>query len=273
MNGNSPTESTKAQNRAGTRTSDTGRRTSINGGGEIRLQKVLAQAGVASRRRAEELILAGRVTVNGAIVTALGSKVKANDAVTVDGRPLSSKEILHYYVLHKPAGVITSAGDPQGRPTVLSLMAGVPVRVYPVGRLDYTTSGLLLLTNDGELAFRLTHPRFGVPKTYLAWVKGPVSNHALDALRRGVALEDGKTAPAQIRRLPAKGDLECLEITIHEGRNRQVRRMCEAVGHPVSQLQRIRFGPVNLEPQLKPGAYRALTAAEVRALRRAAKLN
>ncbi len=243
-----------------------------SGGEAARLQKVLAQAGVASRRRAEELILAGRVTVNGVVVSALGSKVQTGDSVAVDGRPIHQAETLHYYVLNKPVGVITSVHDPQGRPTVLNLMRGVPVRVFPVGRLDFATSGLLVLTNDGELAFRLTHPRFGVEKTYLAWVKGPVPAIAIESLRRGVMLEDGKTAPAQVRRLTVRGGLECLEITIHEGKTRQVRRMCAAVGFPVTRLQRIRFGPISLDEELKPGTYRALTTAEVRALRRVVRL-
>lgn len=236
-----------------------------------RLQKVLARAGVASRRHAEQLILEGRVTVNGHKVLAMGTKVSRQDRVQVDGRSVYHPEGLAYYLLHKPVKVITSVQDPQGRTTVLDLLKDVPLRIYPVGRLDYETSGLLLLTNDGELAHRLLHPAYGVEKTYRARVQGPVEIKALEALRRGVELKDGKTAPAVVERVvlgeAKRQGLEVLDVTIHEGRNRQVRRMLAAVGYPVLELQRVKFGGLTLEKSLPAGAYRPLTAAEVQALR------
>jgi len=246
------------------------------GDGE-RLQKVLAQAGVASRRHAEQLIIEGRVTVNGNMVSELGTKVSLRDHIQVDGNPVYRSEELHYYLLNKPVSVITSVSDPQGRPTVVDLMKDVPVRVYPVGRLDYETSGLLVLTNDGELAHRLMHPTYGVEKTYRVWVQGPISINALEALRQGVLLEDGNTAPAKVERVSgvfngtntkSKGNhLEVLEVTIHEGRNRQIRRMFAAIGYPAVKLERIRFGSLTLENSLCKGAYRALTTDEVKELR------
>lgn len=246
------------------------------GAGE-RLQKVLAQAGVASRRYAEKLIVEGRVTVNGEKVAALGSKVNLKDYIEVDGKPVQRSEELHYYILNKPISVITSARDPQGRRTVVEFMKGVPVRVYPVGRLDYDTSGLLVLTNDGELAHRLMHPSYGVEKTYWVWVKSPVSDQALEKLRKGVLLEEGVTAPAKVERLSGAaretksnsktGHLEMLKVTIHEGRNRQIRRMFAALGYLVVKLKRVRFGPLTLEKDLPLGAYRELTAKEVKQLR------
>ena len=242
-----------------------------------RLQKVLAQAGVASRRHAEQLIVDGRVTVNGNKVSALGTKVRLQDQIQVDGQLVDRSEVLHYYLLHKPVSVITSVSDPQGRPTVVDLLKDIPVRVYPVGRLDYETSGLLVLTNDGELAHRLMHPTYGVEKTYRVWVQGPVGINALETLRQGVLLEDGNTAPAQVERVSgvsretffkAKGNhLEVLEVTIHEGRNRQIRRMFSAIGYPAVKLERIRFGTLTLENSLQIGAYRALTIKEVKELR------
>lgn len=245
-------------------------------GGE-RLQKVLAQAGVASRRHAEKLILDGRVTVNGEQVTVLGTKVGVQDQIEVDQCPVKRTEKLYYYLLNKPVSVITSASDPRGRPTVVDLLKDVPVRVYPVGRLDYDTAGLLLLTNDGELAHRLMHPSYGIEKTYRVWVQGPVGIHALETLRQGVILEDGKTAPAKVQRmsglskptnLGSKVDsLEVLEVTIHEGRNRQIRRMFEAIGYLVVKLERIGFGPLNQKLTLRPGAFRPLAEAEVKQLR------
>ena len=247
-----------------------------NGVGE-RLQKVLAQAGVASRRHAERLIVDGRVTVNGDKVVALGTKVSVQDHIQVDGRSIERAEELHYYLLNKPVSVITSVSDPQGRPTVVDLMKDVPVRVYPVGRLDYETSGLLLLTNDGELAHRLMHPTYGVEKTYRVWVQGPVGINALETLRQGVLLEDGNTAPARVERVNGVSNtafvktkanpLEVLEVTIHEGRNRQVRRMFAAIGYPAVKLERIRFGSISLGNTLRIGAYRELTKDEVKQLR------
>jgi len=229
-----------------------------------RLQKVLAQAGLGSRRTCEELIADGRVTVNGEVAT-LGARADPEaDAIEVDGARIGVRQGLVHYLLNKPSGVVTTASDPQGRPTVVGLVPAEP-RVYPVGRLDADTEGLLVLTNDGELAHRLTHPSFGVDKEYLAEVTGIPSRGALRRLREGVELDDGPTAPARVSLV---GD-HMLRITIHEGRNRQVRRMCEAVGHPVRRLVRVRIGPL-ADRRLPPGEWRPLTQAEVRALERAA---
>ena len=215
-----------------------------------RLQKVLAQAGLGSRRTCEDLIAAGRVTVNGEVAT-LGTRADPEaDDIEVDGARIGVRQGLAHYLLNKPAGVVTTASDPQGRPTVVALVPADP-RVYPVGRLDADTEGLLLLTNDGELAHRLTHPSFGVDKEYLAEVTGTPSRGALRRLREGVELDDGPTAPARVSLV---GD-HTLRITIHEGRNRQVRRMCEAVGHPVRRLVRVRIGPL-ADRRLPPGEWR-----------------
>ena len=240
-----------------------------------RLQKVIAQAGIASRRHAEQMILEGRVQVNGKKITSLGTKVQPEDKIAVDGRVLKQKKEENvYFLLNKPTGYITSATDPRGRKTVLDLMKDVKARIYPVGRLDYDTSGLLVLTNDGELAHRLMHPSFGVEKTYRVSVKGNVPSEAIDRLRKGVILEDGKTAPAKVRILTrqSQGSLQQLEITIHEGRNRQVRRMFDKIGFPVVALERIRFGPIILSSDLKIGNYRAMTANEIRLLKASVKL-
>jgi 23S rRNA pseudouridine2605 synthase len=227
-----------------------------------RLQKVLAQLGVGSRRACEELIAAGRVAVNGEIAV-LGRRVDPDtDRVAIDGVPVGIRPGLVYYALNKPAGVISTVSDPQRRPAVTELVPPEP-RVHPVGRLDADSEGLLLLTNDGDLTFRLTHPRFGVEKEYLVMVKGTPARGALRRLREGVVLEDGPTAPARVAPVGAHG----LRITIHEGRNRQVRRMCDAVGHPVQRLVRTRIGPVRMG-KLAPGEWRALTSGEVRALER-----
>jgi len=232
-------------------------------GGE-RLQKVLARAGLGSRRACEELIADGRVTVNGA-VAGLGRRVDpATDEVEVDGALVPVAEGLVHYLLNKPAGVVTTAADPEGRSTVLDLVPPEP-RVFPVGRLDLATEGLVILTNDGPLTHRLTHPRFGVEKEYVVEVEGRPSAGAVRRLREGVDLEDGRTAPAKVA-LVAPG---VLRITIHEGRNRQIRRMCEAIGHPVRRLVRTRIGPV-ADRRLAPGAWRDLTPAEVRGLAEAA---
>jgi 23S rRNA pseudouridine2605 synthase len=234
-----------------------------------RLQKVLAHAGVASRRHCEELIVQGRVQVNGKVVRELGVKVNPEkDQILVDGRPIRKEEHV-YLLLYKPTGVITSVHDPQGRRVVTDLLKGVKQRVYPVGRLDYDTSGLLLLTNDGELANRLAHPSYEIDKVYRAWVKGVPAAEQVKRLAEGIMLEDGMTAPGRARLLaiaPAR-DKALLELTIHEGRNRQVRRMCEAIGHPVLSLERIRLGFLTLEG-LEPGGYRPLTTAEVERLKR-----
>lgn len=230
----------------------------------MRLNAFLARSGVASRRRADDLIRAGRVRVNGA-PGQLNTVVGRHDIVEVDERRVQL-QALAYVLLHKPAGVVTTARDPQRRATVVELVPAEP-RVVPVGRLDADTTGALLLTNDGDLAHRLAHPRYGVPKVYEADVEGRPSADALARLRDGVELEDGVTAPAEARRLgPSR-----IELTLHEGRNRQVRRMCEAVGHPVMSLGRIAFGPLR-DPRLKVGHARELTPAEIRALQASAGL-
>jgi 23S rRNA pseudouridine2605 synthase len=229
-----------------------------------RLQKVLARAGYGSRRRCEQLIEQGRVRVDGEVAR-LGRRVDPSAArVTVDGAPAPTAPGLVYFLLNKPAGVVTTADDPQGRPTVLSLVPAEP-RVFPVGRLDRATEGLLILTNDGDLAQLLSHPSHGVEKEYLAEVHGDPSPQAVRRLREGVLLDDGITAPARVSRV-APG---LLRVAIHEGRNRQVRRMCSAVGHEVVRLVRTRIGPL-ADSSLRPGAYRALTSAEVRKLGEAA---
>ncbi|HKA03695.1 MAG TPA: pseudouridine synthase [Acidimicrobiales bacterium] len=226
-----------------------------------RLQKVLAAAGFGSRRLSEELIAAGRVTVNGEVAV-LGRRVDtAVDRVEVDGTPVPTRPGLVHYLLNKPRGVVSTAKDTHGRRTVVELVPGEP-RVFPVGRLDADTEGLLVLTNDGDLAHLLAHPRHGVEKEYLAHVDGGrVSAGALRRLRDGIGLDDGPTAPATVSQ-PEPG---VLRLTIHEGRNRQVRRMCDAVGHPVLRLVRLRIGPVS-DRQLAPGQWRPLTVAEVRSL-------
>jgi 23S rRNA pseudouridine2605 synthase len=229
-----------------------------------RLQKVLAQAGLGSRRRCEELIERGRVRVNGEVAV-LGRRVDPDvDVVEVDGAQIGVRPGLVHLLLNKPTGVITTAEDTHGRPTVVDLVPAEP-RVFPVGRLDADSEGLLLLTNDGDLAHRLTHPSFGVPKEYLVEVEGVPSRGALRRLRQGVELDDGITQPAKVAVL---GD-GVVRITIHEGRNRQVRRMCDAVGHPVRRLVRTRIGPL-ADRDLPPGEWRALSQDEVRALERAA---
>lgn len=231
----------------------------------MRLAKHLAHSGVASRRASETLIAQGRVTVGGLVVRDPARDVGEDDRIEVDGRLLDGFQTPALYALNKPVGVLSTASDPHGRPTVVQLIPGESRRLYPVGRLDLDSEGLILLTNDGQLAHRLTHPRFEVPKTYRVWVEGgPVGQAALRALRDGVELEDGRTAPAQVCTLGR----DRLEITIREGRNRQVRRMCEAVGHPVSRLARVRFGPLELG-DLASGAHRLLTEPEAQALRAA----
>jgi 23S rRNA pseudouridine2605 synthase len=232
----------------------------------MRLAKYLAHAGVASRRRAEALVSSGRVTVGGEVVTDPARDVDSTSGVAVDGDPVAGAEERVVYALHKPPGVVSTARDPGGHPTVVSLVDD-PRRLYPVGRLDADAGGLILLTNDGELANRLTHPRYEVPKTYCVRVGSPpVREPALRRLREGVELEDGMTAPAKVRRVSA----DTLELTIHEGRNRQIKRMCEAVGHRVVALRRTRFGPLALG-DLQPGASRRLSAAEMERLRKASQ--
>jgi len=229
----------------------------------VRLAKYLAHAGVASRRAAEEIIAAGRVSVAGAVVRDPACDVGEDATVALDGRPLGGREPRVAYAVHKPLGVVSTARDSHGRPTVVELVPDAGVRLYPVGRLDADSSGLIVLTNDGALAQRLTHPSFEVPRTYRVSLGGPpLGARALRSLREGVTLEDGRTAPAQARRL---GPHE-LELRLREGRNRQVRRMCAALGHPVGALQRTAFGPLRLG-RLRPGASRRLSAAELQRLR------
>jgi 23S rRNA pseudouridine2605 synthase len=242
----------------------------------MRLAKHLAHAGVASRRASEAIIGVGRVTVDGAVVTDPARDVDGTEDIRVDGAPVAAAPAdgrpgaaggggRVVYAVHKPAGVVSTARDTHGRRTVVELVDAPGRRLYPVGRLDADTTGLILLTDDGDLAHRLTHPSFEVPKTYRARVEnGPVAEAALRALRAGVDLEDGRTAPARVRQ-PEPG---VLELTIHEGRKRQVKRMCAAVGHPVVALQRVAFGPLRLG-DLPVGAARALTPAEVERLRKA----
>lgn len=231
-----------------------------------RVQKVIAQAGVTSRRKAEALILEGRVRVNGEVITELGVKVTPKDRVEVDGVPVE-KESPVYYVLNKPIGYLSTVEDDRGRKTVLDLMRHVPERIFPVGRLDYDTSGVLLLTNDGDFSYRLTHPKYEVEKVYVARVKGIPPKQKLRQLERGIQLEDGKTAPARVKRLRINKNAQdaIIEITIHEGRNRQVRRMFEAIGHPVVKLTRERFGVIDGRG-LNAGDSRELTPHEVKQL-------
>jgi pseudouridine synthase len=237
-----------------------------------RLQKLLSQAGVASRRAAEQLIAEGRVSVNGATVREMGTKADpASDDIRVDGRRIKSAAPLRYILLNKPAGYITTRSDPQRRPTVIDLLRGVREYVYPVGRLDYDTAGLLLLTNDGDLAARLTHPRHGIERTYEARVAGVPDADAIERLRKGIPLDGRRTLPADVTLLNRGRTARdgVLVMTIREGRNRQVRRMCEAVGHPVRALTRTRIGPIS-DKRLKPGMWRELRDEEIRDLKRAA---
>lgn len=237
-----------------------------------RLQKIIAQAGIASRRDAEDIITAGRVTVNGKTVTELGTKVElGRDRVAVDGKLLKAEKDV-YMLLYKPKGVVTTLSDPRGRKTVADLFDKIPERIYPVGRLDNNTEGLLIMTNDGDLTHTLTHPSSEISKTYLATVHGYPPEEKIDRLRVGIKLEDGVTAPAKINVVAVDYDKEVtsLEITIYEGKNRQVRRMCEAIGHPVKNLKRIRYAFLTLEG-LRRGHYRQLLAGEVAELKRLGK--
>jgi len=243
-----------------------------------RLQKILSQAGVASRRLAEELIAQGRVQVNGVTVAALGTKADPDaDEIKVDGRRIQTQKRKRYILLHKPRGYITTRSDPQGRPTVLDLLRGVREYVYPVGRLDYDSEGLLLLTNDGDLAARLTHPRHEVDKVYEARVRGIPDAHTLDRLAKGVTIDDRRTAPAKVRLLdppnkrPTENEQTRIELAIHEGRQRQVRKMFDAIGHPVVRLKRVRIGPI-ADPDMPPGHWRELTPKEIQRLKKAAGL-
>ncbi len=227
-----------------------------------RLQKLIAAAGLASRRQAEEWIEAGRVVVNGQ-VACLGDKADPErDRVEIDGKPLPREERKVYLLLNKPVGYVTTLKDPQGRPIVTDLVKDLGVRLFPVGRLDANTEGLLLLTNDGDLAQRLAHPRHKIAKTYLVKARGHLSEQARQQLEQGVVLDDGRTLPAEVSRLRTSGNNSWFELTLREGRNRQVRRMCERVGHPVVRLKRIRLGFLTLEGTAT-GRYRVLTATEI----------
>jgi 23S rRNA pseudouridine2605 synthase len=248
----------------------------IHGHAAQRLQKLLSMAGIASRRLSEELITQGRVSVNGTVVTELGTKADpARDEIRVDGRRIKIEQRRVYVLLNKPRGYVTTRSDPQGRPTVMDLVKRVRQYVYPVGRLDYDSEGLLLLTNDGELAARLTHPRHEVQRIYEARVKGVPDDHEIERLTNGIVIEGRRTSRArvkvtQVRETPG-GPQAIVEIAIHEGRQRQVRKMFDAVGHPVAQLRRVAIGPIS-DAEMPPGHYRELTSRELWALRKAAGL-
>lgn len=231
-----------------------------------RLQKIIAAAGLTSRRQAEEWISAGRVRLNGRIATLGESADLQGDTIEVDGQALRGPAAAIYLLLNKPSGYVTSLNDPQGRPVVTDLVKEVGARVYPVGRLDLTTEGLLLLTNDGELANHLAHPRHQVDKTYLVRVRGVLAEADRLRLEQGVQLDDGMTAVAKVSRVRAVGQHSWFEITIHEGRNRQVRRMCETLGYPVSRLKRVRLAFLTLD-ELQPGQFRHLSRQEVARLK------
>ncbi len=234
----------------------------------VRLPKFISRAGLSSRRTAEEWIREGRVTVNGRVVRDPGTPVDPDaDHVKVDGRLIGSGPSHIYLLLNKPRGVVTTLRDPEGRPTVADLIKGVKARLFPVGRLDFQTEGLLLLTNDGELAHRLMHPRYGLERVYRVKVKGIPTRDVLQGLWRGVQIEPGLRVRAQAKFIRALKANAWLEMTLKEGRHREIRRMCEAVGHPVLALRRVRFGPLTLEG-LPPGRYRALTVEEIRGLQR-----
>jgi 23S rRNA pseudouridine2605 synthase len=243
-----------------------------------RLQKILSQAGIASRRASEQLMLEGRVTVNGTPVRELGTKADpAHDDIRVDGRRVRLPERHRYLLLNKPRGYVTTRSDPQRRPTVIDLLTGVRDYVFPVGRLDYESEGLLILTNDGALAAHLTHPRYHVARVYEVRVLGVPDAHDLNRLARGVILDDRKTGPSDVRLLSddrrgsERRDAHAtLLITVREGRNRQVRKMCEAIGHPVTHLKRVAIGPIR-DARLKPGQWRELRADEIERLRKAAR--
>lgn len=234
-----------------------------------RLQKILAHAGVASRRESERIIAAGRVKVDGQVVTELGAKADpASQRITVDDQPIGRAEPLQFWMLNKPAGVVSTASDPEDRPTVVDMLPEhVRGRLYPVGRLDMYSEGLVLLTNDGELALKMTHPRYKMPKIYRVWVEGKPGDEAMAALRRGVEIEGGPTAPAQVFLKSYTNGLGLLRMVLHEGRKREIRQMCEAVGHPVKRLLRVGLGPLRLG-DLPEGASRMLTVREINELRR-----
>jgi len=234
---------------------------------ETRLQKLIAGTGLASRRKAEVLIAAGRVMVNGKVVTELGTKVDpARDHVKVDGKHLSSAEPFVYLILNKPKNVMSTLDDPRGRTTVKDYLHGISLRVFPVGRLDFDSEGLMLMTNNGDLAQALLHPRYHVPKTYLIKVKGILTDDKIRQLEQGVRLEDGMTSPAMVKKIKKAEANSWLEVTIREGRKHQVKRMLESVGHPVIKLTRVKMGPLSLG-NLGSGEFRFLTDREANALR------
>jgi 23S rRNA pseudouridine2605 synthase len=234
-----------------------------------RLQKILSRAGVASRRASEQLMLEGRVTVNGEVTRTLGAKADpASDDIRVDGRQVKVVAHFRYLLLNKPRGVVSTRSDPQGRPTVIDLLRGVTEYVYPVGRLDFDSEGMILLTNDGDFAARLTHPRHGVARVYEAQVVGVPDSRDLERLSRGIVIDGRRTQPVAVRfHSPHSRDTRTsiLTLTVGEGRNRQVRKMCDAIGHPVMRLKRVAIGPLK-ETRLKPGEWRELTKEEVRRL-------
>lgn len=239
---------------------------------EQRINRILSQAGLASRRKADEIIRAGRVMVNGNIVRELGVKAKwGKDSIKLDGKEIPKPSERIYLLLNKPFGYISSLNDPQGRPVVTDLIKDVPQRIYPVGRLDFDSLGLLLLTNDGDFSHRLTHPRYHIPKTYKVTVQGTVSEETLDKLRNGIELEDGFSSTAKAALVKQSGGRSVLRITVYEGRNRLIRRMVEAVGHKAIQLIRTGFGSLELG-SLKIGKYRRLEPDEIRELKRMVKL-
>lgn len=233
----------------------------------MRLQKYLASCGVASRRRAEQMIAEGQVNVNGRVMTEMGVQVEETDEIRVNGELVKPEAVKKYVLYHKPIGEVTTVSDPEGRPTVMDHFRNYPVRLYPVGRLDFDSEGLLLLTNDGDLAERMMHPSNEVDKTYLARVTGSVSLESVRDLRMGVMLDDHKTSPAKVRIIKQETFATVVLVTIHEGRNRQVRRMFEAVGHRVLMLRRVKFGPLELG-DLPRGQWREMTDAEVQKLKK-----
>jgi len=233
----------------------------------LRLQKVLSEAGVASRRRGETLILAGRVSINGKVIRELGVKADPDrDQIMVDGKSIPRPSPKVYYLLHKPRGIITSLRDPEGRPTIKDLIPNIKVRVYPVGRLDYDAEGLMLLTNDGELALKLTHPRYEISRSYLVKVRGLLTPKEMDLLERGVMLVDGMSPPMEVKRVKMLKENSWLKVTVREGRNRVIKRTFEAINRPVLRLKRIRFASLTLEG-LGPGNCRPLSPEEVKNLR------
>lgn len=247
------------------------KRMGVNEQMEERLQKILASAGIASRREAEKIIVAGRVRVNGKIVTELGAKADIfKDRISVDGKRVVAEEKA-YYIFYKPRGVVTTMKDPQNRRSIGDFVRDIPEHVFPVGRLDYNTEGLLLLTNDGALAQSLMHPKNEIAKTYIVKVPGIVSQDKLDQLKLGILLEDGKTAPAvvNLRDYNYERNFTVFDISIHEGRNRQIRRMCDAIGFPVRDLRRIKIGPLELKDVAR-GKSRPLTDSELKKLMQAA---